>query len=88
MAWQTDTFPWQQPKYNSEWSFLCSLCQGVINGIGLEFGQLWDIHQLVRTLAEDNVPICYQEMTAEDIEDFMCAAVIMIFRVCKPARLL
>jgi hypothetical protein len=88
MAWQTNTFPQQQLKYDSEWCSLCSLCQGVINGTSLEFSQLWDIRQLVRTLAEDNVQIRYEEMTAEDTEDFMCAAVIMIFRVCKPVRLL
>jgi hypothetical protein len=47
----------------------------------LEFSQLWDICHLVRTVAENFVMICYQEMTSEDIEDFMCAAV-------TPARLL
>jgi hypothetical protein len=35
----------------------------------------------------DTVKTCYQEMTSEDIEDFMCAAVTVIFRVCKPLRL-
>jgi hypothetical protein len=30
--------------------------------------QLWDIHQPVRTLAEDIVRICYQETTSEDSE--------------------
>jgi hypothetical protein len=39
-------------------------------------------------LAEDIVKILYQETTSEDIEDFMCAAVTVIFRVCKPLRLL
>jgi hypothetical protein len=46
-----------------------------------EFGQLWDIRQPVETLAEDTVRIRYQEMTTEDIEDFMCAAVTVIFSV-------
>jgi hypothetical protein len=32
--------------------------------------------------------ICYQEMTSEDIEDFMCVAVTVIFSVCKPVGLL
>jgi hypothetical protein len=49
--------------------------------------QLWDIRQPVRTLAEDSVKIRYQETTSEDTEDFMCAAVTVIFRVCKPVRL-
>jgi hypothetical protein len=30
----------------------------------------------------------YQAMTSEDIEDFMCAAVTLIFRVGKSVRLL
>jgi hypothetical protein len=47
--------------------------------------QLLDIRQLVRTLA-DIVKICYQETTSEDIKDFMCAAVTVIFGVCKPVR--
>jgi hypothetical protein len=50
--------------------------------------QLLDISQPVRTLVEDNVRICYQETTSEDTEDLMCAAVTVIFRVCKPVRLL
>jgi hypothetical protein len=49
---------------------------------------LWDIRQPVRTLVEDNVQVYYQEMIGEDIEDFMCAAITMIFRACKPVRLL
>jgi hypothetical protein len=28
----------------------------------------------------------FQEMTGEDIEDFMCAAVTVIFRVCKTSE--
>jgi hypothetical protein len=50
--------------------------------------QRWDICQPVRTLAKDIVRIHYQEMTSEDIEDFMCVTVTVIFRVCKPERLL
>jgi hypothetical protein len=50
--------------------------------------QLLDIRQPVRTLAEDINRICYQEMISGDMEDFMCAAVTVIFRVCKPVRLL
>jgi hypothetical protein len=50
--------------------------------------QLWDIRQLVRTLTEDIFMICYQETTSDDIKDFMCAAVTMIFRVCKLVKLL
>jgi hypothetical protein len=50
--------------------------------------QLWDIRQPVRTLAEDSVKIRYREMTSENIENFMCAAVTVIFRVCKLVRLL
>jgi hypothetical protein len=30
----------------------------------------------------------YQATTSEDIEDFMCAVVTVIFRVCKSVRLL
>jgi hypothetical protein len=50
--------------------------------------QLWDICHLVRALAEDTVRFHYQETTSEDIEDFICAAVTVIFRVCKPVKLL
>jgi hypothetical protein len=50
--------------------------------------QLWDICQPVRTLAENTVRIRHQETTSEDMEDFMCAVVTVIFRVCKPVRLL
>jgi hypothetical protein len=40
----TNMFPQQQLNYNNEeWCFLCCPCKGVINGTGLEFGQLWDI---------------------------------------------
>jgi hypothetical protein len=49
---------------------------------------LWDIHQPVRALAEDIIKIHYRETTSEDIEDLMCAAVIVIYRVRKPVRLL
>jgi hypothetical protein len=49
--------------------------------------ELWDIPQPVRTLAEYIVKNRYQETSSEKIEDFMCAAVTMIFRVCKPVRL-
>jgi transcription initiation factor TFIIIB Brf1 subunit/transcription initiation factor TFIIB len=50
--------------------------------------QLWDIRQPIRTLAENIVRIRYQETTNKDIEDFMCAAITVIFRRCKPMRLL
>jgi hypothetical protein len=50
--------------------------------------ELWDIRQLVRTLAEDIIKIRYQEKTSGDIEDFMCVAVTVIIRVFKPVRLL
>jgi hypothetical protein len=30
---------------------------------------------------------CYQATTSEDVEDFMCAVVTVIFRVCKLVRL-
>jgi hypothetical protein len=30
----------------------------------------------------------YQAITIEDAEDFMCAAVTVILRVCKPVRLI
>jgi hypothetical protein len=32
--------------------------------------------------------IRYQETTSKNIEDFMCAAVRVIFRVCEPVKLL
>jgi hypothetical protein len=35
---------------------------------------------MVRTLAQDIVRIRYQEMTSKDREDFICAAVTVIFR--------
>jgi hypothetical protein len=35
----------------------------------------------------DIVRIRYQETTSEGTEDFMCAAVTVIFRVCKTVRL-
>jgi hypothetical protein len=44
--------------------------------------QLWNICQPVRTLAEDIVKIRYQETTSEDTEEFMCAAVTLIIRMC------
>jgi hypothetical protein len=57
--------------------------------VGVEtMNQLWDIREPVRALAEDIVRIRYQETTSEDVEDIMGAAVTVIFRVCKPARLL
>jgi hypothetical protein len=43
---------------------------------------------MVKTQAEDTVKIHYPEMTSEGIEDFMCAAVAVIFSKCKPVRLL
>jgi hypothetical protein len=42
--------------------------------------QLWDIHQTVRTLAEEIVSIHYPETTSEDIEDFIYAAFRVIFK--------
>jgi hypothetical protein len=53
-----------------------------------ELNQLWDIRQPVRTITEDIIKIRYQETTSEDIEVFTCVAVTVIFRVCKPVRLL
>jgi hypothetical protein len=53
-----------------------------------QFSQLWDTCQPVRALAKYIVRFRYQEMTSEDIEDFMCATVTMIFKVCKLVRLL
>jgi hypothetical protein len=50
--------------------------------------QLWDIRQPIRTLAENLVRIRYQETTSEDIEEFMFAAITVIFRRCKRVRLL
>jgi hypothetical protein len=50
--------------------------------------ELWDIRQRLRTLARDIVRICYQETTSECIEDFIYAAVIVIFWMCEPVRLL
>jgi hypothetical protein len=44
--------------------------------------------QTVRMQAEDIVKIRYQETTNEVVEDFMCAAVTVIYIVCKPVRLL
>jgi hypothetical protein len=49
-------------------------------------GQLWDIRQPVGTSLEDIDTIRYHETTSEDIEDFMCAAVTVIFGLCKPVR--
>jgi hypothetical protein len=47
-----------------------------------------DIRQPVRTSVEHTVRIRYQETTNEDIDEFMCAAVTIIFKVCKPVRLI
>jgi hypothetical protein len=89
MASQTNIFPRKRLSYNNdERCFLHDTFQGVINGTSLEFSQLWDIRQPERTLAEDTVRICYQETTSEDVENFVCSAVTLIFRVCKPVRLL
>jgi hypothetical protein len=49
---------------------------------------VWDIRQSIRKLTGDIVRIRYQETNNEDMEDFMCAAVTVIFRVCKPVTLL
>jgi hypothetical protein len=89
MASQTNMCQRQRLNYyNENRCFLRGPCQGVINGTNLEFSQLWDIRQQVRTLAEDSARIRYQETTSEDIEDFICAAVTAIVRACKPVRLL
>jgi hypothetical protein len=42
----------------------------------------------VRTYVQDMIRNSYQETAREDIEDFMCAAVTVICRVCKPVWLL
>jgi hypothetical protein len=39
-------------------------------------------------LAEDIVKIRYRETVSENIADFMCSAVTVIFRVYKPARMI
>jgi hypothetical protein len=44
---------------------------------------MWDICQPVRAIAEDVVRIRYQEATNEDMGDFMCVVVIVIFRLSK-----
>jgi hypothetical protein len=49
--------------------------------------ELWDIRQPIWALVEDNVRIRYQETTIENIEDFNCAAVTAIFRVCEQVKL-
>jgi hypothetical protein len=58
---------------NKERCFLRGLCRGVISRTCLELCHLWHICQLVRTLAEDIVKICYQETNSKDIEDFISA---------------
>jgi hypothetical protein len=40
-----------------------------------------------KDVVEDIVRMRYQETAAEDMEDFMCVAVTVIFGVCKPVRL-
>jgi hypothetical protein len=37
-------------------------------------------------LAEDIFMIGYQETTSEDIEDFMCVAVTVIFKIVKTSE--
>jgi hypothetical protein len=59
---------------NKEPSFLRCPCQGVINGTSLEFSQLWDIRQSVRTSVEDIVRIHYQETTSEDRRIYVCCS--------------
>jgi hypothetical protein len=39
-------------------------------------------------VSRGHVRIRYRGTTSEDVEEFMCAAVTVIFRVCKPVRLL
>jgi hypothetical protein len=43
--------------------------------------ELWNVHQLVRTLAEDSVRIRYKQTAIEDIEDFPCTEVTAMFSV-------
>jgi hypothetical protein len=68
-------FPRKRLNYNNERCFLCGPSQRIINGTNLKFSELWDIRQLVRTLAEDIVKIRYQETTSEAINDFVCVCV-------------
>jgi hypothetical protein len=68
--------------------FLSGPCRDVITRTAGAMSELCDIHEPVKTLAEDTVRIRYQEMTSEDTEDFMCDEVTVIFRGCKPVRLL
>jgi hypothetical protein len=54
-------------NYNKEErGVLSGQCQRDRNGAILEFNQLWDICQLVRTLAKDIVRVRYQETTSEN----------------------
>jgi hypothetical protein len=48
----------------------------------------WELDGAMSQLWGKDVRIRYQETTSEDIEDFMSAAVTVIYRVCKPVRLL
>jgi hypothetical protein len=52
----------------------------------IQLEQLWNISQSIRTLAEYIVKIHYKETTSENIEDFMCVAVTVMFRMCKPCE--
>jgi hypothetical protein len=72
-ASQTNMFPWKWLNYNNEeHCFPCSPCLDVITRIVSwestvgAVSQLCDIHQPVRTSAEDIVRIHYQETTNEN----------------------
>jgi hypothetical protein len=67
--------------------FYAVRAEGLQAGQSLELSRLWDIRQTVRALTEDFVRIRNQETTSDDKENFMCAAVTVIVRVCKPVRL-
>jgi hypothetical protein len=41
-----------------------------------------------KDVSRRHVRIRYKETTSEDTEDFTCAAVTVIFRMCKPMRLI
>jgi hypothetical protein len=93
---RSGAFVWSVLRYYKRDKLGAAVGQSVKRRVGgwhemaasLGVSQLWDICQLVRMLAEDTVRHCYQKTTSEDIENFMCAAVTVILRVCKPVRLL
>jgi transcription initiation factor TFIIIB Brf1 subunit/transcription initiation factor TFIIB len=78
----------QQLNYNRGMAFSTPSVPRCFKQDNWSIESVTGIPRPVRTSAEDIFRICYQETTIEDIEDFMFAAITVIFRRCKRVRLL